>query len=335
MDDDDETKKRPTPEIVVQLSDGQVGETETDDPLPRHVSFELPSTSLQTAVEHSDFDEATALVTEMIESILPEAEPKKVASISTLLGEVSHEPEAGRPTTQPPYEDARLHRILRLLDRYTRNLEAIEELMLGNSRELPQSTDPGELSGQQEESETEIQVTQYCELATQTLPLNTLCLNVTSTIRPKKNRRIAWEEQQQGQQSAQQLQSTDSSPPCERRHHVITISANSSTPFAPPAERRSFLNTVGHTLGDFAAAFCLCFQVNKDCIFCLGFFIAFVISASFLTAFFYRTISLSTTPVRVPIDAAITAVPQTSDVATLRFNGGYYYVYNSHRQHFV
>ncbi|XP_034474914.1 uncharacterized protein LOC117782079 [Drosophila innubila] len=299
--DDEKAEHQPNTQNVLQLADGHVGETETDELILRHVSFEMPSSTLECL----NLDEAEVLVQDMIESILPNLEPDKVASTSTL-------------TSLTRYDDERMHRILRLLDRYTRKLEAIEEQMQSSSREA-HSSQGEERLGQQ------MKLTQHCELATQTLPLKSQSLGMISS------RRINQEQQQQQQQQEMEI-----IPPCECRHHIITISANSSSPFATPSPRRTFMGRIGQTLGDFAGALCLCLHVNKDCIFCLGFFLAFVISASFLTAFFYRTISLSTTPIRVPIDSVrVTPVPSASETAALRLNGGYYYIYNTHRQHFV
>ncbi|KAM8715130.1 hypothetical protein ACLKA7_002211 [Drosophila subpalustris] len=287
--------------IVLHLTDGQVGETETDEPIPRRVSFEMPR---QSTLECPNLEETKALVKDMIDSIMPNFEPEREASTSTLTS----------ITTSPMgYDDERLHRILLLLDRCTRNLEAFEEHMLNTSREAHSS-----------QADERLELTQQSELATQTRP-------------QISENRISSQRINQRQQQQQQQVETEVIPPCERRHHIITISANSSSRFVAPAPPRTFMGRIGHTLGDFAGALCLCLQVNKDCIFCLGFFLAFVISASFLTAFFYRTISLSTAPIRVPIDQvrSITSVPSGSEPATLRLNGGYYYIYNTHRQHFV
>ncbi|XP_064553824.1 uncharacterized protein LOC135439126 [Drosophila montana] len=352
MDDDNKTPSDEQPQML-QLPDGLVGETETDDPQlhvevamevaagaePKHVSFELPSTSTswQGALQQrQQLDEAKALVKDMIEIMLKRSEPEKDADEATLMQEqtakaAAAETETATATASPSlrYNDERLQRILRLLDRYTRNLEAIEEHV--------QSANSGQRSTVQLDATTELQVTQHCELATQTLPVNSLRLDVTSTFRPKSHiRSIQQQQQQNDQQQQQQLNhQVDILPPCERRYHTITISTNSSSAFAAPARPRTLMGRIGQTLGDFAGAFCLCLQVNKDCVFCLGFFIAFVISASFLTAFFYRTINLTQTQLRVPLEGLENTPATTSDMVTLRFNGGYYYIYNSQRQHFV
>ncbi|XP_030555393.1 uncharacterized protein LOC115758769 [Drosophila novamexicana] len=344
MDDDKKTPSDEQPKML-QLPDGLVGETETDNPQlhvevamemvaeaePKHVSFELPGTSWQgTLQQRQQLDEAKALVKDMIEIMLPRSEPEKDADEATLMQEQTAATPSPSTSDALRYNDARLQRILRLLDRYTRNLEAIEEHV--------QSANSGQRSTVQLDGNTELQVTQHCELATQTLPVNSLRLDVTSTFRPKSHIRSSQQQPQQPQHQQQQQQlnqQVDIMPPCERRYHTITISTNSSSAFAAPARPRTLLGRIGQTLGDFAGAFCLCLQVNKDCVFCLGFFIAFVISASFLTAFFYRTINLTQTQLRVPLEGMENTPATTSDMVTLRFNGGYYYIYNSQRQHFV
>lgn len=332
QDDEEDNKKISTQDGVVRLHDAQLDETETDEPLRRHVSFQLPnsrSSSPQPTV--LDLQEPQSLISELIDSILPDGERNVAESalsnkpISITIGE--SEPILTAVTR--PFEDERLQRILQLLDRYTQNLE---EHMFTSNR-----------TGQQPEKVI------YSEQETQTLPLDIPRLHHPHTTQPKSNRGIAWDELHQPrrhmeqlqlhfQQQQQQQQSPLEPPaPCECRQHVINIRSNGSAAIGrTPDEPRTFLRTVGSTLGDFAATCCLCFQVNKDCIFCLGFFIAFVISASFLTAFFYRTINLATTAVRVPVDPSHFAqATQANEVATLRLNGGYYYVYNTHRQHFV
>ncbi|XP_070072700.1 uncharacterized protein [Drosophila takahashii] len=123
-----------------------------------------------------------------------------------------------------------------------------------------------------------LQIPQYSELGTQTAEVisqpRRLRLNLTN-LRTDRN-----------------------GAPCERSHHTITIRGNNLPP-NPPQLRQTICARIGRSIGDFVAAFCLCLQVNKDCVFCLGFFVAFVISCSFLTAFFYRTLSFSSSPVRV------------------------------------
>lgn len=74
--------------------------------------------------------------------------------------------------------------------------------------------------------------------------------------------------------------------------NVITIEAN-SRPSSADLRRSPLCHRLWKAIGDFCAATFLCLQVNKDCIFCLGFFAAFVVSVSFLTAFFYHTLSMS------------------------------------------
>lgn len=155
-------------------------------------------------------------------------------------------------------------------------------------------------------------IPQYSELGTQTAELvsqpRRFRLDLT-TLRTDRNR-----------------------APCERSQHTITISGNNLPP-NPPQLRQTICARIGRSIGDCFGAFCLCLQVNKDCVFCLGFFVAFVVSCSFLTAFFYRTLSFTASPVRV----AASPVSGTShyELATLRFNGGYYYIYNSNQQKFM
>lgn len=337
MQHGDDNKKTSNTDNVVQLPDAEVGETETDDPLRRRVIFELPanrSSSPQPAVAHSDYQETKALINELIDCILPDSEPNKEDSNCTLLVQLSKELKTerkpGPSTASHSCDDDRLQRILQLLDRYTQNLE---EHIFTKGR-------AGQV--QHVKCETEVQPAQQKDQGTQT-SLCTLRVNETNNVRAKSNRHIAWNEQhsqplrqqQQLRPQQQQQQQTEQTAPCESRHHVITISSNGSPAVSRPAVPRTLWDSFGRTMGDFAAACCLCFQVNKDCIFCLGFFIAFVISASFLTAFFYRTINL-TTAVRVPVDpSSFTGASHSNEVATLRFNGGFYYVYNSQRRHFV
>ncbi|KAH8260229.1 hypothetical protein KR026_006642, partial [Drosophila bipectinata] len=123
-------------------------------------------------------------------------------------------------------------------------------------------------------------------------------------------------------------------PPCERIQHTIIISGNNMPP-NPPLVQQTLWARIKRTIGDFAAAFCLCLQVNKDCVFCLGFFVAFVISASFLTAFFYRTLNFTTSPVRFVSVEPSMAGTMHYNLATLRFNGGYYYIYNNNQRKFL
>ncbi|XP_044316427.1 uncharacterized protein LOC123037831 [Drosophila rhopaloa] len=191
------------------------------------------------------------------------------------------------------YGPNRMYNVLEILNRFSRNLDLIEARLT-------------------EEPAVILQVPQYCDLATQTAgvfsPPRRYRLDLT-TLRTDTNR-----------------------PPCERSHHTITISGNNLPPH-PPQLRQTFCARIGRSISDFAGAFCLCLQVNKDCVFCLGFFVAFVISASFLTAFFYRTLSFTASPVRV----AANPVSGTAhyELATLKFNGGYYYIYNSNQQKII
>ncbi|XP_018787075.1 PREDICTED: uncharacterized protein LOC108967879 isoform X1 [Bactrocera latifrons] len=99
--------------------------------------------------------------------------------------------------------------------------------------------------------------------------------------------------------SAGQVGSTTDAP-CERTYHTIHIEANSS-PSSSVLRRPPLCTRLWNVITDFCAAVCLCLQVNKDCLFCLGFFVAFVVSASFLTAFFYRTLSINPHLVQVPV----------------------------------
>ncbi|KAH8352192.1 hypothetical protein KR084_002600 [Drosophila pseudotakahashii] len=158
-----------------------------------------------------------------------------------------------------------------------------------------------------------LQIPQYTELGTQT----------TEVISQPRRLRL----------NLTNLRTDRNGAPCERSHHTITIRGNNLPP-NPPQLRQTICARIGRSIGDFVAAFCLCLQVNKDCVFCLGFFVAFVISCSFLTAFFYRTLSFSSSPVRV---AAAHPVSGTThyELATLKFNGGFYYIYNSNQKKFL
>ncbi|KAH8340779.1 hypothetical protein KR059_006723 [Drosophila kikkawai] len=155
---------------------------------------------------------------------------------------------------------------------------------------------------------------QYCELGTQTGEVATSRrLRVDLTTR----------------RSSPARHQPDSRPPCERSYHMITIAGNNLPP-RQAVQRQTFCGRICRSLGDFFAAFCLCLQVNKDCIFCLGFFVAFVVSVSFLTAFFYRTINFK------PSVSRVTAIPMTGspqyELTPLRFSGGYYYIYNKNQR---
>ncbi|KAH8292789.1 hypothetical protein KR054_006172 [Drosophila jambulina] len=191
-------------------------------------------------------------------------------------------------------ETGRLQNILDLLHRFSYNLDAIEERLTEDAR-----------------SPVILQVPQqYCDLGTQTGELITpRRLRVDLTTRRTNPTR----------------HQPDSRPPCERSYHTITIAGNNLPP-RQEVQRRTFCGRLGRSLGDFLAAFCLCLQVNKDCVFCLGFFVAFVVSASFLTAFFYRTLNFKASVSRVTVIPA-TDHPQY-ELTPLRFSGGYYYIYN-------
>ncbi|KAI8042604.1 hypothetical protein M5D96_003917 [Drosophila gunungcola] len=186
----------------------------------------------------------------------------------------------------------RMHNVLELLHRFARNLDVIEARLTEDARPA-----------------VVLQVPQYYELGTQTaevLSAPRRCRLDLTTLRTDPNR-----------------------APCERSHHTITISGNTLPPNRPQL-RQTFCARIGRSICDFAGAFCLCLQVNKDCVFCLGFFVAFVISASFLTAFFYRTLSFTASPA---VRVAANPVTGTAhyELVTLRFNGGYYYIYNSNQ----
>ena len=78
--------------------------------------------------------------------------------------------------------------------------------------------------------------------------------------------------------------------PCEQTFQTIHIEARNS-PTPSEMARPPLYSRMWSVVTDFFSAICICLQVNRDCLFCLGFFVAFVVSASFLTAFFYRTLS--------------------------------------------
>ncbi|XP_017132339.1 uncharacterized protein LOC108149354 [Drosophila elegans] len=189
----------------------------------------------------------------------------------------------------------RMHNVLELLHRFARNLDVIEARLTEDAR-------PAVI----------LQVPQYYELGTQ-----------TAEVLPAPRRYRL---------DLTNLRTDPNCAPCERSHHTITISGNNMPPNRPQL-RQTFCARIGRSICDFAGAFCLCLQVNKDCVFCLGFFVAFVISASFLTAFFYRTLSFTASPA---VRVAASPVTGTAhyELVTLRFNGGYYYIYNSNQQKF-
>ncbi|KAH8263864.1 hypothetical protein KR038_008403 [Drosophila bunnanda] len=219
---------------------------------------------------------------------LPEASATEESSPSSELTGKADASDAANT------EASRLQNILNLLHRFSYNLDAIEERLMEDARpavilQVPQ---------------------QYCELGTQTGELITpRRLRVDLTTRRTNPAR----------------HQPDSRPPCERSYHTITIAGNNLPP-RQAVPRRSFWARICRSLGDFLAASCLCLQVNKDCIFCLGFFVAFVVSVSFLTAFFYRTLNFK------PSVSRVTAIPVTGnpqyELTPLRFSGGYYYIYN-------
>lgn len=83
-----------------------------------------------------------------------------------------------------------------------------------------------------------------------------------------------------------------------RPHNVIQIERNSLPVVVNINRQPPLFMRIWNIVASFFGAICLCLQVNRDCIFCLGFFAAFVVSASFLTAFFYRTLSVSSSTLR-------------------------------------
>uniref|UniRef100_A0A1A9VTP0 Uncharacterized protein n=1 Tax=Glossina austeni TaxID=7395 RepID=A0A1A9VTP0_GLOAU len=107
--------------------------------------------------------------------------------------------------------------------------------------------------------------------------------------------------------------------PCSQQFNTIHIEAAS---MPPPSElrRASLGSRIWNSICDFCAAICMCLQVNRDCIFCLGFFAAFVVSASFLTAFFYRTLSVTSPIPSTPIQRQIN---QNSQALKSFINGQY------------
>lgn len=186
-----------------------------------------------------------------------------------------------------------------------KQLHNVLEVICRFSREIPDAMEGRE----QLQPAVIVQIPKYRELGTQTAEL------------PSQSQRLRLD--------LTDLRPDPNPPPCERTLHTFTISGN-NLPGNPRQLRQTICARIGRSICDFVAAFCLCLQVNKDCVFCLGFFVAFVISASFLTAFFYRTLSFSSSPVRVvanPVSGTM-----RYELATLRFNGGYYYIYNSSQQ---
>ncbi|XP_017153310.1 uncharacterized protein LOC108162869 [Drosophila miranda] len=217
-------------------------------------------------------------------------------------------PESGRP-------EGRLNHLIDMLDHFTIRLDVIEEKVRREDEEcldlepVTLTVDSG--------TAVIIQIPEICELGTQTV-----------VTRPPRRQRV----EVKAIPTAPPSNQPDTRAPCERTHHTIQIRSNNNRANAAAEQGPPSLGArIVRTLGDFGAAFCLCLQINKDCIFCLGFFVAFVVSASFLTAFFYRTLNLTSAAARAPGDA-FGGATGSYDVATLRFNGGYYYIYNRQRQ---
>ncbi|BFF93763.1 uncharacterized protein DMAD_11549 [Drosophila madeirensis] len=232
------------------------------------------------------------------------------------LDELPSASQQGAMESQKPQSPGRLNHLIDMLDNFTIRLDVIEENVRREDQELiePDSVtvrvDPG--------TAVIIQIPEMaCDLGTQ-----------TAVTRPPHRQRVALKAIPPPDNQP------DTRPPCERTHHTIQIRANSNPANAVPQQGPLSLGArVVRALGDFGAAFCLCLQINKDCIFCLVFFVAFVVSASFLTAFFYRTLHLTSTAARAAGDPFAGATG-SYDVATIRFNGGFYYIYNRQRQHF-
>lgn len=78
----------------------------------------------------------------------------------------------------------------------------------------------------------------------------------------------------------------------QHAYHTVSLEASTSASSAL-AQRPTLCGRIWMNITEFCTAIFVCLQVNRDCIFCFGFFVVFVVSASFLTAFFYRTLSLS------------------------------------------
>lgn len=221
----------------------------------------------------------------------------------------SHEVETKEDdSSAEAISNTRLHNILEMLYRFGNNMDSKSLQEPNKKRRRRSSRSPARPT-------VILQMPQMSHLGTQTTELiphhhhGRLRLDVTTV---------------QGENLA----------PCERIHHTIIISGNNMPP-NPPLVQQTLWARIKRTIGDFAAAFCLCLQVNKDCVFCLGFFVAFVISASFLTAFFYRTLNFTTSPVRIVSVEPSLAGTVHYDLATLRFNGGYYYIYNNNQRKFL
>lgn len=269
----------------------------------------LPDANLGASVTESSVDcdlDLEATQTDKVESkhVTFELECEPSTSRNTQNMEGASTTEEPHPKSDKSERTSlgteRLDNILSLLHRFSCNLDAIEERL---------TEDAGHA--------VILQVPQYCELGTQTAELTTprrLRLDLaTRRTNPSRHQ-------------------PDSRPPCERSHHTITINGNNLPP-RPAVQRQTFCGRICRSLGDFVAAFCLCLQVNKDCVFCLGFFVAFVVSASFLTAFFYRTLSFTQSVSRAIPARPGTGTPQY-ELAPLRFNGGYYYIYNKNQRIF-
>uniref|UniRef100_A0A1I8NQE6 Uncharacterized protein n=1 Tax=Stomoxys calcitrans TaxID=35570 RepID=A0A1I8NQE6_STOCA len=80
--------------------------------------------------------------------------------------------------------------------------------------------------------------------------------------------------------------------PQRQEFHTIHIDTSYS-PSLSMVQRPPLCQRLWDGITYFCGALCLCLQVNRNCIFCLAFFAAFVVSASFLTAFFYHALSIS------------------------------------------
>ncbi|XP_022231927.2 uncharacterized protein LOC111080557 [Drosophila obscura] len=242
------------------------------------------------------------------ETDVPAAVPS-CCQLNEMPSTSQQKPETGR-------SEGRLNHLIDMLDNFTFRLDVIEEKV---RREDQETNDPEQVTVTVDSGTAVIiQIPEICDLGTQ-----------TAVTRPPHRQRVEVKAIPPPPPSDQ----PDTRPPCERTHHTIQIRSNNNPANAAAEQGRLSLGArILRALGDFGAAICLCMQINKDCIFCLGFFVAFVVSASFLTAFFYRTLNFTSTARAAgdPFAGATGAY----DVATLRFNGGYYYIYNRQRQHF-
>ncbi|EDW37119.1 GL26071 [Drosophila persimilis] len=270
---------------------------------------EVPPAAVDSPVVH--LKDATVGSTET--DVSPDV--KKEPEASCPLDEMPSTSQQGTVEGQKPESgrsQGRLNHLIDMLDNFTIRLDVIEEKV---RREDEECLDPEPVTLTVDSGTAVIiQIPEICELGTQTV-----------VTRPPRRLAIP---------TAPPRNQPDTRAPCERTHHTIQIRSNNNRGNAAAAAEQgppSLGARIVRALGDFGAAFCLCLQINKDCIFCLGFFVAFVVSASFLTAFFYRTLNLTSPAARVPGDA-FGGATGSSDVATLRFNGGYYYIYNRQRQ---